>query len=271
MRKFLLPFLFAFFLFSKAQSQTIVTFYTSMGSFEVELYDTLKPITAGNFRDLVEDKFYDGVIFHRVISNFVIQGGDPLGNGTGGPGYTIQDEFDSSLSNLEKTLSMANSGPNSGGSQFFINTKNNTFLDFDKAPLSSAHPVFGIVINGWDTVEMIEAVAVNGNDRPLVDVVMDSIRVNQAPLAILNPSQQREKLEIFPNPASGNAFIKFNYLENRTYSIAVFDVSGRQVLLQSNFSESIFTVNTSSLKSGLYLVKTHGDQTGVAVSKLLVR
>ena len=242
-----------------------------MGSFEVELYDTLKPITAGNFRTLVEDEYYDGIIFHRIMSNFVIQGGDPTGTGSGGPGYTIQDEFDSSLSNLEKTLSMANSGPNSGGSQFFINTKNNTFLDFDKAPLSSAHPVFGIVINGWDTVEMIEAVAVDGNNRPLVDVVMDSIRVKQAPLAILNPSQQIQPLKIFPNPTRGNAFIQLNYSENRTYSIAVFDVTGKQVLLQSNYSESLFTLNTSNLKSGLYVVKAHGDRTGVAVSKLLVR
>jgi len=271
MKNFLLPLIFSFFLFGKAQSQSILTFYTSMGNFEVQLYDTLKPITAGNFRTLVEDEFYDGVIFHRVISNFVIQGGDPTGTGSGGPGYSIQDEFDSSLSNLEKTLSMANSGPNTGGSQFFINTKNNTFLDFDKAPLTSAHPVFGVVINGWDTVEMIEAVAVNANDRPLVNVVMDSVRVKQYPLAIIEPSHQKVKLEIFPNPTKSDVFIKLNYAENSTYSIMVYDVAGKQVVLQNNFSESLFTINASNLKSGLYLVKTLGDKTGLTVSKLLVK
>ena len=184
MKKILLSIVFTLSIAGSLSAQTIVTFYTTLGSFEVELYDTLQPITAGNFKTLVNAKFYDGVIFHRIISNFVIQGGDPTGTGTGGPGYSIPDEFDSTLSNIKKTLSMANSGPNTGGSQFFINTKNNTFLDFDKPPLTSKHPVFGIVISGWDTVEMIESVQVNGNNRPLTDVVMDSIRVTQFPLSI---------------------------------------------------------------------------------------
>ena len=130
MKKIILYLVFTFGIVQASVSQTVVTFFTNMGSFEVELYDTLMPITAGNFKSLVEDEYYDGVIFHRIISNFVIQGGDPTGTGSGGPGYTIPDEFDSTLSNLVKTLSMANAGPNTGGSQFFINTKNNTFLDF---------------------------------------------------------------------------------------------------------------------------------------------
>ena len=120
MKKSLLCFLLIIGSMGVVNSQSIVTFYTTEGDFEVELYDILKPITAGNFLDLVEQEFYDGIIFHRVISNFVVQGGDPTGTGSGGPGYTIEDEFDSSLSNLKRTLSMANAGPNTGGSQFFI-------------------------------------------------------------------------------------------------------------------------------------------------------
>ncbi len=110
-------------------AQTEVTFYTSMGTFVAEMYDTLQPITVGNFVSLVNAKFYDGIIFHRVINNFMIQGGDPTGTGYGGPGYTIPDEFDPLASNVQKALAMANSGPNTGGSQFFINLVNNLYLD----------------------------------------------------------------------------------------------------------------------------------------------
>ena len=98
-----------------------VQFYTSQGNFVVQLEDRLAPITSSNFLKLVNQKFYDGIIFHRVMQGFIVQGGDPTGTGTGGPGYSIQDEFHEDLSNVEKTISMANSGPNSGGSQFFFN------------------------------------------------------------------------------------------------------------------------------------------------------
>jgi len=173
MKKTLLYFLFIIGSFGTVNSQTVVTFYTTLGDFEVELFDAERPITVGNFLSLIEQEFYDGIIFHRVISNFIIQGGDPTGTGSGGPGYTIEDEFLPPISNLKKTISMANTGqPNSGGSQFFINLKNNVFLDFDKPPLTSAHPVFGKVITGWEVVELIENVPVNGNDRPLTPVVM---------------------------------------------------------------------------------------------------
>src|SRR3989338_6327832 len=110
---------------------------TTEGEITIEL-DRNMPITAGNFEKLVEKRFYDGVIFHRVIDGFMIQGGDQTGTGAGGPGYTIKDEFKNS--DLDKnnrgTISMANAGPNTGGSQFFINLINNNFLD-------GKHPVFG--------------------------------------------------------------------------------------------------------------------------------
>jgi len=154
-----------------------VEFYTSMGDFTVQTEDKLAPITSKNFLKLVNQKFYDGIIFHRVMQNFIVQGGDPTGTGSGGPGYTIDDEFNLDLSNTEKTISMANTGAtNSGGSQFFFNMKDNSFLDSDKAPTSSAHAVFGKVISGWSIVQSISNVAVNSSNKPNVDVVIDSIR-----------------------------------------------------------------------------------------------
>ena len=153
-----------------------VRFYTNKGDFVVELEDKLAPITSSNFLKLVNEKFYDGIIFHRVLQNFIIQGGDPTGTGSGGPGYSLQDEFHEDLSNIEKTISMANSGPNTGGSQFFFNMKDNTFLDYNESPSTSKHAVFGKVISGYSIVQTISNVSVNSQDRPLTDVVIDSIR-----------------------------------------------------------------------------------------------
>ncbi len=241
-------------------AQTIVTFYTTMGSFEVELYDNLKPITAGNFKTLVNDKFYDGVIFHRVMNNFVIQGGDPTGTGSGGPGYSIQDEFDSTLSNIEKTLSMANSGPNTGGSQFFINVKNNVFLDFDKAPLTSAHPVFGIVISGWDTVELIEAVPVNGQNRPDTPVVMDSVRVTQFPLGVQPVIIDNSTLVVYPNPVTEQSALEFKSASNAAISVRVYSQNG---MLVSSQNIAVFAglntiplinIGVQMIPSGLYFI-----------------
>ena len=144
---------------------------TSKGDIVI-LLDSNMPITAGNFEKLVSEKFYDGVIFHRVIPGFMIQGGDPDGTGMGGPGYTIEDEFVKGSSNVRGTISMANSGPNSGGSQFFINVVDNTMLDWDKEPASSKHPVFGKVIEGMDVVDEISNVAKDSGDKPLEDVVI---------------------------------------------------------------------------------------------------
>lgn len=148
---------------------TNVVLETTKGDIVIELYEDM-PITAGNFKKLVEEGFYDGIIFHRVIENFMIQGGDPTGTGTGGPGYAIEDEFVEGNTNLRGTLSMANSGPNSGGSQFFINLVDNTYLDWDKQPLQSKHPVFGEVIEGMDVVDAIGSVSVDSRDKPIEEV-----------------------------------------------------------------------------------------------------
>ncbi|MBW3020099.1 peptidylprolyl isomerase [Candidatus Woesearchaeota archaeon] len=147
----------------------VVLLKTNMGDIKIELYDNM-PITAGNFEKLVREGFYDGVIFHRVIENFMIQGGDPTGTGMGDPGYKIKDEFVEGSTNVRGTIAMANAGPNTGGSQFFINLVNNTYLDWDKPPFQSKHPVFGKVIEGMDIVDEIGSVDVDRNDKPLKEV-----------------------------------------------------------------------------------------------------
>jgi peptidylprolyl isomerase len=142
---------------------------TNMGEITLELYPDM-PITAGNFEKLVEKGFYDGTIFHRVIDGFMIQGGDPTGTGRGGPGYAIKDEFSGKNKNNRGTISMANAGPNTGGSQFFINLVDNNFLD-------KAHPVFGKVMEGMDVVDAIGKVRTGPRDRPAKEVKIESARV----------------------------------------------------------------------------------------------
>lgn len=165
----------------------VVKFDTTLGSFRAEIYQDKMPITAKNFLDLVQAKFYDGLHFHRVIEGFMIQFGcphsrDPRSNraGTGGPPHgNIQDEHpaDAKFSNEPGTLSMANTGrPNSGGSQFFINTKHNSYLDWF-SPGASKHPVFGRIIDGMDVVTKIEQTATDANDRPVTPVCVNTITV----------------------------------------------------------------------------------------------
>jgi peptidylprolyl isomerase len=141
---------------------TTVLLETTKGNITVELAKDM-PITAGNFEKLVRQGFYNGVIFHRVIPNFMVQGGDPTGTGMGGPGYEIKDEFTKNNRNDRGTISMANAGPNTGGSQFFLNTVNNNFLD-------KKHPVFGKIIEGMDVVDAICNVPRDRNDKPKAEV-----------------------------------------------------------------------------------------------------
>ena len=167
-----------------AGNRTVVM-ETNKGSITIELFTRDMPITAGNFLTLAEQGYYDGIKFHRVIDGFMIQGGDPLTKddanvarwGTGGPGYAIEDEFVPGFSNIRGTLSMANSGPNTGGSQFFINTADNVNLDFDKQPLTSRHPVFGRVVSGMDVVDAISKVATGARDIPVEPVIIERVVV----------------------------------------------------------------------------------------------
>ena len=147
---------------------TAATLHTNQGPIEVELYEEDAPKTVENFVKLSRDGFYDGVIFHRVIPDFMIQGGDPTGTGSGGPGYQFEDEFNSNKVD-RGALAMANAGPNTNGSQFFIVTA-------DACPwLDGKHTVFGQVSNGMDVVDAISAVETDAADRPHESVVIERI------------------------------------------------------------------------------------------------
>jgi peptidyl-prolyl cis-trans isomerase B (cyclophilin B) len=144
------------------------TLHTNHGAIELELFEGEAPTTVENFRKLAADGFYDGVIFHRIIPDFMIQGGDPTGTGTGGPGYTFEDEFNAHPV-ARGALAMANAGPNTNGSQFFIVTA-------DACPwLDGKHTVFGQVTNGMDVVDKISAAERDAADRPHEDVVIERI------------------------------------------------------------------------------------------------
>lgn len=154
------------------------TLRTNKGDITIELFGSVAPNTVANFVKLAREGFYNGTKFHRVIKDFMIQGGDPLSKddtqmarwGTGGPGYTFADEITTQNKNVAGTISMANAGPNTNGSQFFINTKDNNFLD-------PKHTVFGKVTEGLDVAMAISAVATGPNDRPVEPVIITSVEL----------------------------------------------------------------------------------------------
>jgi peptidyl-prolyl cis-trans isomerase B (cyclophilin B) len=149
------------------------TMHTNHGPIQIELFDDDAPKTVENFRKLAGDGFYDGVIFHRVIKDFMIQGGDPTGTGTGGPGYTFEDEFNQHRI-VRGALAMANAGPNTNGSQFFIVTT-------DAAPwLDGKHTVFGQVVSGMETVDAIEGLPTGARDRPEEDALIERLELDGA-------------------------------------------------------------------------------------------
>jgi cyclophilin family peptidyl-prolyl cis-trans isomerase len=147
---------------------TNATIHTNHGAIELELFDDDSPKTVQNFLDLAGKGFYEGVIFHRVIPDFMIQGGDPTGTGMGGPGYTFEDEINDHPA-VRGSLAMANAGPNTNGSQFFIITAEATpWLD-------GKHTVFGRVTNGMDVVDRIESTPTDGSDRPLDEAKIERV------------------------------------------------------------------------------------------------
>ena len=149
---------------------TNATMQTNHGAIELELFDDAAPKTVQNFVKLAKDGFYDGVIFHRVIQDFMIQGGDPTGTGSGGPGYQFEDEFNDNKI-VRGALAMANAGPNTNGSQFFIVTT-------DAAPwLDGKHTVFGRVTSGMDVVDEIESSDTDSRDKPVDDAVIERVEL----------------------------------------------------------------------------------------------
>jgi len=152
------------------KGKSSVLLETTEGNITIELFDDM-PVTAGNFENLVKKGVYDGVIFHRVIDGFMIQGGDPTGTGFGDPSIPkIKDEFNGAQKNNRGAISMANAGPNTGSSQFFINLVDNNFLD-------GKHPVFGNVTEGMDIVDKIGKVETDSSDRPLKEVRIIKARI----------------------------------------------------------------------------------------------
>ncbi|PIR55845.1 MAG: peptidylprolyl isomerase [Parcubacteria group bacterium CG10_big_fil_rev_8_21_14_0_10_46_32] len=177
---------------SEPVANPVVVLKTSLGDISIELFMDRAPITAGNFLALAKDNFYDGVTFHRVIPGFMIQGGDPLSkdadptnDGKGGPGYFIKDEFYEGSSNVAGTIAMANAGAGTGGSQFFINIGDNTFLDYDKEPASSKHPVFGRITAGMDVLAAISAVDRDSHDRPLENVTIQDVIISDDSVSVV--------------------------------------------------------------------------------------
>jgi cyclophilin family peptidyl-prolyl cis-trans isomerase len=241
--------------FGKAQAQrTEVTFYTTMGNIKVLLTDSLTPRTVDSFLSLVSKKFYDGLLFHRVIDNFMIQGGDPLGNGTGGPGWQIPDEFHSSLKNVPGALSMANSGPNTNGSQYFINLVVNSHLD-------NKHTVFGMVTSGFNIVQNIGKVAKDANDKPLTPVKTDSIRITKFPTTVNNIHP--EDFHIYPNPSNGIFTID---LPNASTKVEILNVTGQSVF--NTEGKRSVKVDISKQPIGLYIVRLSNQQ-GTTESRIV--
>ncbi|MDH3206856.1 MAG: peptidylprolyl isomerase [Gemmatimonadota bacterium] len=149
-----------------------VTIETNHGTIVAEMFADVAPKTAGNFIELAEKGYYDGIVFHRIIEGFMIQGGDPTGTGRGGPGYNIPDEFAPGLAHTHPgTFSMANAGPNSGGSQFFITLAATPWLD-------GKHAIFGKVTSGLDIVQAIGKLPTGAGDRPVDEVVMKKVTVS---------------------------------------------------------------------------------------------
>ena len=154
-------------------SNKIVCFQTNYGDFKAEMFEDKAPLTTENFLSLVAKDFYNGVIFHRVIEDFMIQGGDPTGTGMGGPGYNIKDEFHPELHHTSEGLfSMANAGPNTGGSQFFITLAATPWLD-------GRHAIFGKIIEGMDVIKKIGTCATDFRDRPTEDIIMEKVFIEE--------------------------------------------------------------------------------------------
>ena len=253
-------------------AQTEVTFYTTMGTFTAQMYDTLQPITAGNFISLVNEEFYDEIIFHRVINGFMIQGGDPLGTGYGNAGYTIVDEFDPLTSNVQQAIAMANAGPNTGSSQFFINLVHNTYLDPN-------YPVFGIVTSNFSVVTAIGVVPTTGSsgspaNKPLTDVVMDSVRVTSAFTATDEFSTQSFNFNIFPNPATDETTISIIGKADKFVNISIYNQQGENVyskqtkLLKGINNIPLKKTGAATFSQGIYYIVV-ADENSVSQKKFI--
>lgn len=238
--------LLALFVNDTRAQRTEVTFYTTNGNFKILLYDSLTTVTVDSFLARVGRKFYDGLIFHRVIANFMIQGGDPTGTGSGGTGTNIPDEFHPSLKNVPGALSMANTGtPNTGDCQFYINVVNNSHLD-------NKHTVFGMVTDNYTVVDAISKVPTSGNpnNRPLTDVVMDSIRITKFPATVKNIVSV-QGVEIYPNP--NNGIFSIDVPPGKT-ELVVTNINGQVVYATETEQAGKLSIDMSTHPKGIYML-----------------
>ncbi len=240
-----------------ANAQTEVTYYTTMGTFKTVLTDTLTPRTVDSFVSRVVHKFYDGLIFHRVVAGFVIQGGDPTGTGSGTPGYYTPDEIVSSLTNAQGSIAMANSGANTNGCQFYINLVTNSFLN-------GHYTVFGMTTSNFTVVQNIGHVAVDTNDRPLTPVVMDSVRITHVHTAAITNTGKGVQAAIFPNPNRGTFTID---LPATITNVEIVDMTGR-IAFQTS-AKGKLQVDLRNQPVGLYVVRLANTE-GTAEGKVIV-
>lgn len=243
---------------SSANAQTEATFYTNMGSFKVVFTDTITPRNVDSFIVRINKKFYDGLIFHRVIDGFMIQGGDPLGTGMGGPGYMTPDEFSSKLKNVPGALAMANSGANTNGSQFYINLVTNAHLD-------GGYTVLGMVTTNFTVVQSIGHVATNSADKPLTNVVMDSVRITHLMPSVVRNIHDGIAPVIYPNPTSGVFHIDMQQIATK---VEVYNMLGRVVYTQE--ATGPLTVDLRGQRAGLYIVRLT-NVNGRSESKLIIQ
>jgi peptidyl-prolyl cis-trans isomerase A (cyclophilin A) len=241
--------------FNNANAQhTEMVFYTTMGNITIQLTDSLTPRTVDSFQVRVAKKFYDGLIFHRVINNFMIQGGDPQGNGMGGPGYSTPDEFHPSLKNKPGSLAMANSGPNTNGSQFYINLVDNAFLD-------GHYVVLGMTTEGFPVVQNIGNVQTAAGDRPVTDVKMDSVRITKFPWTFHDI--KADEVHISAHTNNGMFTVDVPKISTK---VEVFNMSGQSVF--SAEDKRSVKVDISSQPAGLYVVRFSNKQ-GTAESRIV--
>ncbi|MEA1972110.1 MAG: peptidylprolyl isomerase, partial [Candidatus Cloacimonadota bacterium] len=244
MKQKLMVLLLVTLLISPIYSQTIARWYTSMGDFEIKLREDYAPITVNNFVTLTNTNFYDGLVFHRVIDDFMIQDGCPLGNGSGGPGYTFDDEFNSNILYDEPgVIGMANSGPNTNGSQYFITLVPTNWLNYN-------YSAFGNVIQGMDIVQNIGDVPTSANDHPVDEVYIDSIRIMTPQFFGISPESDSLDIE------AGNdmVFTMFSYENNLEYNWYFDDELQDETtdLFMPNFPENGIHIVKAVVSNGDY-------------------
>lgn len=241
--------------FNTASAQhTELVFYTTMGNITIQLADSLVPRTVDSFQVRVAKKFYDGLIFHRVINNFMIQGGDPMGNGMGGPGYSTPDEYHPTLKNKPGSLAMANSGPNTNGSQFYINLVDNAFLD-------GRYVVLGMTTDGFSVVQSIGAVQTAAGDRPVTEVKMDSVRITKFPWVLQGMKADDVRLSAHTN----NGVFTVDVPKAST-KVEVLSM-GNQTVFSAEGKKSV-KVDISAQPAGLYIVRFSNKQ-GTAQTRMV--